>query len=60
MDKEYTVEIVETRKAKVTIKAADAREALQMAQWLYDNDDIILTSLDWIDTKMDVVGHLLP
>lgn len=60
MDKTYTVEITETRKVTVNVQAIDAHEAVQLVQYLLDDEKIILTSIDRTDTRIDVIDRPLP
>ena len=60
MDREYTVTITEVRKVDVKIDAANACEAADMAQWLLDDEQIVLGSICRTDTRIEVKGHLMP
>ena len=60
MNQTYTVEITETRKVTVNVQAIDAHEAVQLVQYLLDDEKIILTSIDRTDTRIEVLDHPLP
>lgn len=60
MSQTYTVEITETRKVTVNVQAIDAHEAVQLVQYLLDDEKIILTSIDRTDTRIEVLDHPLP
>ena len=60
MSKTYTIEITETLRTTVAIEADSPEEALQIGQKLYEVEAVVLSSDDWVDTKIDVAGHPLP
>lgn len=53
--KTFHIEIVETLSQIVKIVAEDEQTALVKAQEIYRNEELVLDSDDYIDTKFNVV-----
>ncbi len=51
----YTVKITETLSRLVTIGARNEEEAYDMAQELYDIEEIVLDAEDYQSTEMEIV-----
>lgn len=51
--KEYKVEIIETLKRTITIKAYSGEDALLKVKEQYDNEEIILGSEDYDGTEFE-------
>ena len=60
MDKTYSIVITETLRTPIKVEASSPEEALQIGQSLYEVEAVVLSSDDWVDTKIDVTGHPLP
>ena len=54
--KEYTVEITETLQRQIHIKASSGGEAISEVKRLYNNEEIILDSSDYIDTDFKIIN----
>lgn len=53
--KEYTFAITETLQRRIHIKASSGGEALSEVKRLYNNEEIILDSSDYIGTDFQIV-----
>ena len=53
----FQIEIVETLSNIVEVNAEDEQDALMKAQEMYRNEDIVLYSDDFIDTKFNIFGR---
>lgn len=53
---EYSIEISETLSRIVDVMADNKAEALAKAQEMYENEEIILGSEDFIEAEYKVVG----
>ena len=53
--KTYKVVVTETLQRTITINADNEGEALDKVQEMYDNEEIVLDSSDYQDTKIEVV-----
>lgn len=53
----FQIEIVETISNIVEVVADEEQDALLKAQEMYRNEDIILDSEDYIDTKFNIFGR---
>ena len=53
--KTYRVVVTETLQRTITINADNEGEALDKVQEMYDNEEIVLDSSDYQDTKIEVV-----
>ena len=50
----FKVDIMETLYRSVNIDARDAQEALDKVWKLYEDDDIVLTKEDYLDTEIEI------
>lgn len=55
--KTFQIEIVETISNIVEVVAENEQEALLRAQEMYRNEEVILDSEDYIDTKFNIFGR---
>jgi len=55
--KTFQIEIVETMSNIVEVVAENEQEALLRAQEMYRNEEVILDSEDYIDTKFNIFGR---
>ncbi len=55
--KTFQIEIVETISNIVEVMAENEQEALLRAQEMYRNEEVILDSEDYIDTKFNIFGR---
>lgn len=58
MEKEYQVEITETLQKIVTVKAENPNEAWKIVREMYGDEEIVLTSEDYIDTDICVLEEV--
>lgn len=58
MEREYQVEITETLQKIVTIKAESPNDAWRMVREMYSDEEIVLTSEDYIDTDICVLEEV--
>lgn len=52
---EFKIEIVELLSTVVDIKAKDKEQAVQLAKSMYEKEEIILTSEDYVSTEIKEV-----
>lgn len=52
----FQIEIVETLSNIVEVVAENEQDALLKAQKMYQNEDVVLYSDDFIDTKFNIFG----
>lgn len=55
--KTFQIEIVETISNIVEVVAENEQDALLKAQEMYRNEEVILDSEDYIDTKFNIFGR---
>ena len=55
--KKFQIEIIETISNIVEVVAEDEQDALLKAQEMYRNEEVILDSEDYIDTKFNIFGR---
>ncbi|WP_350655657.1 DpnD/PcfM family protein [Psychrobacter sp. S1-30-MNA-CIBAN-0213] len=55
--KTFQIEIVETMSNIVEVVAENEQDALLRAQEMYRNEEVILDSEDYIDTKFNIFGR---
>lgn len=48
---EYQVEVTETLSRITTVLASSKREAIKLVEAKYRDEEIVLTSDDWVDTE---------
>lgn len=58
MEREYQVEITETLQKIVTVKAENPNDAWKMVREMYSDEEIVLTSEDYIDTDICVLEEV--
>jgi hypothetical protein len=58
MEREYQVEITETLQKIVTVKAESPNDAWKMVREMYSDEEIVLTSEDYIDTDICVLEEV--
>ena len=58
MEREYQVEITETLQKIITVKAASANDAWKMVSNMYSDEEIVLTSEDYIDTDICILEEV--
>lgn len=58
MEKEYKVEITETLQKIVVVTAENADAAWRKVSQMYSDEEIVLTSEDYIDTDMCVLEEV--
>lgn len=55
--REIEIEITETLSRIVSVKAKDYTEALGIVQDMYNNEEIVLDSGDYVDTTFNLWGE---
>ncbi len=55
--KEFTIEITETLSKSVVIKADSEEEAIEKAKYLYNIEEIVLDSDDFIDKEIELISY---
>lgn len=58
MEREYQVEITETLQKIITVKAASPNDAWKMVSNMYSDEEIVLTSEDYIDTDICILEEV--
>ena len=58
MEKEYQVEITETLQKIVTVKAENPNEAWKIVRGMYSDEEIVLTSEDFMDFDICVLEEV--
>lgn len=53
--KKYNVEIEETLSKIISIESETKEEAISKVEEMYDNEEIVLTADDYIDTEFNVI-----
>ena len=59
MEKEYQVEITETLQKIVTVKAENPDEAWKIVRQMYSDEEVILTSEDFMDFDICVLEEII-
>ena len=55
--KKYKIEITETLQKQIEVMASSKEEALDLIKQQYQNEDIVLTADDHVNTSIDVLSY---
>lgn len=55
--KTFKIEVRETLARVIEIEANNMDEAEDMVQEMYDNEEIVLDSSDYVDTEIETLGN---
>lgn len=58
MKKVYQIDIEETLRKTIFVKAEDEENALDLAKELYDNEEVVLDEEDFVETEYFVVKEM--
>lgn len=55
--KKYKIEITETLQKQIEVMASSKEEALDLIKQQYQNEDIVLTADDHVNTSIEVLSY---